>query len=115
MELREKVIDDTCIIEVSGRLDTMTSKDLESRLNNQIEQDRGKIIVDLGGVDYTSSVGLRVLLAALKKQKEKQRTLKLASMQPFVKDIFRITGLDRIFSIYPTQEDAITDDDSRQN
>ena len=113
MELREKIRKDISIIEISGRLDTITSKDLESRLNSLIEQDKGKIIVDLGGVDYTSSVGLRVLLAALKKQKEKQKTLRLASMQPFVKDIFRITGLDRIFSIYPTQEDAIANDDSR--
>lgn len=112
MELREKIIDDIYVIEVSGRLDTITSKDLESRLNNLIEQDKTKIVIDLAAVDYTSSVGLRVLLAALKKQKEKQRTLKLASMQPFVKDIFRVTGLDKIFSIFPTQEDAIRNDDS---
>ena len=112
MELREKTIDDIYVIEVSGRLDTITSKDLESRLNNLIERDKANIVIDLAAVDYTSSVGLRVLLAALKKQKEKQRTLKLVSMQPFVKDIFKVTGLDRIFSIYPTQEDAIRNDDS---
>jgi anti-anti-sigma factor len=111
MELKEKIIDDTYIIEVSGRLDTITSEELESRLNNLIDQVNAKIVIDLSAVDYTSSVGLRVLLAALKKQKEKQKTLKLASMQPFVRDTFRVTGLDRIFSIYLTQEDAIRNED----
>jgi len=58
-------------------------------------------------VDYISSVGLRVLQAALKKQKDREGSIKLASLQPFVKDIFRMTGFDRIFSISLDQEEAI--------
>jgi anti-anti-sigma factor len=64
------------------------------------------MIIDLGKVDYISSVGLRVLLASLKKQRQNQGSLQLASLQPFVQNIFKITGLDKIFQIFPSEEAA---------
>jgi len=64
------------------------------------------MIINLGEVDYISSVGLRVLLSSLKKQRKNQGSLQLASLQPFVQNIFRITGLDKIFQIFPSEEAA---------
>jgi anti-sigma B factor antagonist len=107
MEIREKELGDAYIIEISGRMDTINSKDLEARLNSIIGRNVARIVIDMEAVDYISSVGLRVLLASLKRQKESHRFLVLASLQPFVKDIFRVTGLEKIFSIYSSQEDAI--------
>jgi anti-sigma B factor antagonist len=107
MEIREKRLGDAYIIEISGRMDTMNSKDLDARLNSIIGRNIARIVIDMGAVDYISSVGLRVLLASLKRQKESHRFLALTALQPFVKDIFRVTGLEKIFSIYPSQEDAI--------
>jgi anti-sigma B factor antagonist len=106
MEIGEKIVDDIYIILISGRMDTMTSKYVEARLDSIIEENRPKIIIDLGEVDYISSVGLRVLLASLKKQRQNQGALQLASLQPFVQNIFKITGLDKIFQISPSEEVA---------
>jgi anti-sigma B factor antagonist len=107
MEIREKELADAYIIEISGRMDSINSKDLDARLNSIIGRNVAKIVIDMEAVDYISSVGLRVLLASLKRQKENHRFLVLAALQPFVKDIFRVTGLEKIFSIYSSQEDAI--------
>jgi anti-sigma B factor antagonist len=107
MQISAKSKDDVYIIEISGRMDSISSKEIEAKLKDVIEYNRNKIIIDLAAVDYISSVGLRVLLAALKKQKERDGSIKLASLQPFVRDIFKMTGFDRIFSIASDQEDAI--------
>jgi anti-sigma B factor antagonist len=107
MQLSTRIKKDIYIIEISGRMDTLSSKEVEVKLEDVIEHNNSKIIIDLAAVDYISSVGLRVLLAALKKQNERNGLIKLVSLQPFVKDIFKITGLDRIFPIYSDQEEAI--------
>ena len=106
MQISTKSKDDVYIIEILGRMDSIRSKEIEVELNDVIEHNKN-IIIDLGAVDYISSVGLRVLLAALKKQKERDGSIRLASLQPFVRDIFKMTGFDRIFSISLDQEEAI--------
>jgi anti-sigma B factor antagonist len=106
MEITEKIIEDVRIISISGRIDTITSKDLDAKLNETIEERIEKIIIDLEKVDYISSVGLRVLLAALKKQKHNHGSLPLVSLQPFVQNVFKITGLDKVFQIFPTEDAA---------
>jgi anti-sigma B factor antagonist len=107
MQISTKSRDDIYIIEISGRMDSISSKEIETKLDDAIEHNKRMILIDLGAVDYISSVGLRVLLAALKKQKEVDGSMKLASLQPFVRDIFKMTGFDRIFSISSSQEEAI--------
>ncbi len=99
--------DDVCIIEILGRMDSISSKEIEAKLNHVIDHNKNRIIIDLAAVDYISSVGLRVLLSALKRQKERGGSIKLTSLQPFVRDIFKMTGFDRIFSISSDQEEAI--------
>jgi len=106
MQITEKIIEEVHIISISGRIDTITSKDLEAKLKEAIEERKEKIIINLAEVDYISSVGLRVLLAALKGQKQNQGSIPLVSLQPFVQNIFKITGLDKMFQIFPTDEAA---------
>jgi anti-sigma B factor antagonist len=107
MEINQEIIDDIPIISVCGRIDATTSKDLENALNSLIDENNTKIVLDLGGVEYISSVGLRVMLAALKKVKPKKGDVKLAALQPFVREVFEITGFTKLFTIYPNQAEAI--------
>jgi anti-sigma B factor antagonist len=108
MEITEKAVDDISILGISGRLDAKSSKTVESALNNLINGGRTKIVVDLASVEYISSVGLRVLLASLKKMRQTQGLMILSSMQPFVKDIFKMAGFDRLFTVCATPEEALS-------
>jgi anti-sigma B factor antagonist len=108
MEITEKAVDDISILGISGRLDAKSSKTVESALNNLINGGRTKIVVDLASVEYISSVGLRVLLASLKKMRQTQGLLILSSMQPFVKDVFKVAGFDRLFTVCATPEEALS-------
>ena len=107
MEINQTNIDNVPIISVSGRIDGTTSKDLETILNELIDQNKSEIVLDLEGVVYISSVGLRVLLAALKKVRPNKGDVKLVSLQPFVREVFEITGFTKLFSIYPNQGEAL--------
>jgi len=107
MEMSQTRVDDVPIIAVSGRIDATTSRDLENALNELIEHDNSQIVLDLGGVEYVSSVGLRVMLAALKKVRPKKGDVMLVSLQPFVREVFEITGFTKLFSIYPSQAEAL--------
>jgi len=108
MEINQTCIDNVPIVSVSGRIDAATSKDLESILNDLIDQNKSEIVLDLQGVTYISSVGLRVLLAAQKKVRTKKGGVKLVSLQPFVREVFEMTGFNRLFSIYSDQIEALS-------
>jgi anti-anti-sigma factor len=108
MDINQTSIDNVPIVSVSGRIDGTTYKDLETILNELIDQNKSEIVLDLEGVVYISSVGLRVLLATQKKVRPKKGDVKLVSLQPFVREVFEMTGFTRLFSIYPNQGEALS-------
>jgi anti-anti-sigma factor len=115
MEIEERVKEDISIISISGRMDAISSREAEAKLEDLLNVNKTIVIINLEGMDYISSVGLRTLMIALKKQKSNKGQLALIHLQPFVKNIFKITGLDRIFFIYSTEEEAIQDLRKRAN
>jgi len=107
MEINQTSIENVPIVSVSGRIDAATYKDLESILNGLIDQNKSEIVLDLEGVTYISSVGLRVLLAAQKKVRQKMGGVKLVSLQPFVREVFEMTGFNKLFTIHLNQKEAL--------
>jgi anti-sigma B factor antagonist len=107
MEIIQSLIDDISVISVSGKIDAVTSRDLEAALIGLLDKNKNFLVVDMEKVEFLSSSGLRVLMASLNKLKHKNGDLLLAALQPFVKDVFFMTGASRFFSIYPSQGEAI--------
>jgi anti-sigma B factor antagonist len=97
----------TRVISPVGRIDGATSPAMESEITEVIAGGERHLLIDLSKVDYMSSAGLRVLLAAMKKVKALQGDMVLCCMQPFVKEVFDLTGFSRIFSIYASEEEAL--------
>jgi anti-sigma B factor antagonist len=108
MEINQTCIDNVPIVCVCGRIDAATYRDLESILNDLIDQNKSEIVLDLEGVTYISSVGLRVLLATQKKVRPKKGCVKLVSLQPFVREVFEMTGFNRLFTIHSNQSEALS-------
>ena len=67
---------------------------------------RSNIIVDLQGVGFIDSSGLGVLVGALRRAKERSGSIRLVCDRDNVLKIFRITGLDKVFPIFDSVEDA---------
>ena len=107
MEILHSIIENIPVLSVSGKIDAMTSRDLDVALVDLINQNKKILIVDMANVAYLSSSGLRVLMASLNALRNGDGDLLLAALQPFVKDVFSLTGAIRFFSIYPNPEEAI--------
>jgi anti-sigma B factor antagonist len=106
MEINLLTNDNVPVVVVSGRIDATTSRDLETALNELIDRNEANIVVDMNGVEYISSAGLRVMLSAQKRVRLNKGDVKLASLQPFVKEVFEITGFTKLFSVYANPKDA---------
>ena len=102
-----RISEGVTIVDVSGRMDAATSRDVEAALNALIEGSIRKIVFNGAGLTYISSSGLRVILATLKRLRQDGGEMVLVSMQPAPLEVIRMTGFDRIFSIYETPEQAI--------
>ncbi|MBO4887701.1 MAG: STAS domain-containing protein [Firmicutes bacterium] len=82
---------------VIGRLDTTTAPELSAALDASLE-DVKELILDLGGLEYISSAGLRVLLGAQRRM-NKQGSMKLVHVNELVMEVFEVTGFSTILNI----------------
>ncbi len=95
---REQVGAET-LLKVAGRLDTPNAKPFEASLMEVVALTDGTIIVNLAGVDYVSSSGLRALLVAGKAMRTAKRKLALQALQPQIREVFDISGFSTLFEI----------------
>ena len=82
---------------LDGRLDTITSPELESKVN-EATPDATKLIMDLEKLEYISSAGLRVLLGAVQAMDGKGDMV-VRNLTQSVKEVFELTGFSRLFNI----------------
>ena len=106
MELLEYRNEQWMVISVKGRIDIATSGELQEKLMKLLEQEK-HVIMDCKGIDFISSSGLRVFLLASKALKKEGGSFALCSPQESVKEVFDISGLSSVFSIFDTLEDAL--------
>ena len=67
-----------------------------------------RVVIDLSGVEYISSVGLRVLMVASKAAKTHGRTLAVCGLQPVVREIFEISRFNLVLKVFPALREALT-------
>ena len=97
MTIDKSVNDKEMRIALTGRLDTMSSPELDELVANGLEG-VADLTLDFKGVDYISSAGLRVLLRA-KKKMDACGKMKLVGVSPMITEIFEITGFDKILTV----------------
>ncbi len=95
------------IIDLEGRLDVHLSLEIEQQVNNIIDGGEKFLVFNLEGVQYLSSSGLRIFIAAMRRLKQIDGNLKLANMSESVKKIFKVVELIDLFEIFPTVNDAV--------
>jgi anti-sigma B factor antagonist len=108
MDIVEKILGKVNVISLSGRLDAYCATEVEKKLDSLIDAGQSCLVINLDKLDYISSSGLRVFLAALKKTRKQQGDIKLACLKPSVKEVFDIAGFSQLFNIFDTQEAAVS-------
>ena len=105
----EKVGKDKDIVAVvlSGRLDESNCNYLLDCVEEEILEGRKKLILDCGQLTYISSMGLGKLVQVNARMKKRGGDVKLAAVHGAVAQVLSVVGLNRIFQIYATVDDAI--------
>ena len=107
MEISQKKVDDVNVVRLSGRLDAYAANDVERELEALLANESVHLVLDLEELEYISSSGLRVLLIALKKARKQKGDVRLASLQPYVKEVFDIAGFTQLFKMFDKEQDAV--------
>ncbi|MBQ6098385.1 MAG: STAS domain-containing protein [Methanobrevibacter sp.] len=85
-------------LSVDGRIDTITSKELDNEINEELGN-FDSLIIDFTDLEYISSAGLRVLIATQKKLKADDIPFIIKNVNDAVNEIFRMSGFDKILKI----------------
>ena len=80
------------VLEITGRLDTTTAPNLDTVIN-ELSEDTKELILDMGGLEYISSAGIRVVLSAYKKMMSNKGIMRITKANEMVRDVFEMTGL----------------------
>lgn len=95
------------VLAVDGEVDVATAPKLREKLIDLVNAGVGNIVVDLGRVEFLDSTGLGVLVGALKRIRTVDGELALVCDEPRILKVFEITGLTKVFTMYPTVDEAV--------
>jgi anti-sigma B factor antagonist len=113
MEITHKRLNRVDVLTVSGRLDAASAPQFRQALETQFEQGRYRIVLDMAGLEYIASPGLRVLIEARKRARDWKLTdleggdVRIANLPPRIKEVFDLTGFTSLFEIYNDTLEAV--------
>jgi anti-sigma B factor antagonist/stage II sporulation protein AA (anti-sigma F factor antagonist) len=110
MEMHSQTIEDVVVMSLSGRVDHSTAAEYQAELLSRVQdcnQNQHSLVLDMAGVAYMSSVGLRALMVAAKECKKTDVNISIAAMQSEMKEIFEISRFQLIYKTYAEVGEAI--------
>ncbi len=107
MQIFNSKNENTLVLEVRGRLDALTTANLEEECDTWIDKGEKDLLLDLGGVDYISSAGLRAILLIGRKLNAVSGALRFCNLGGMVKEVFSISGFNSMFPVYASLTEAL--------
>ena len=110
MQVTTKRHADVLVVAVQGRVDYVNAEEFRAALLPHLKNCRAggdKAVIDLSGLEYISSAGLRVLMIAAKEVHAAQGKLVAAALQPVVREIFEISRFTLVFDTHESLQGAL--------
>ena len=104
----EQLGDDAYVISLAGEVDLYTAPEFKQQLLEVIGQGGKQVVVDFSDTTFIDSTTLGVLVGGVKRLRTNEGQLALVCSDRNITKIFEITGLDRVFTIYPTRVEAVS-------
>ncbi|MCW3050443.1 MAG: hypothetical protein JWO74_4727 [Solirubrobacterales bacterium] len=106
--LNQEALDDQRhVVAVGGEIDLFTAPELKAAIGEALESGHTRIVVDLSATTFLDSTALGVLIGAVKRLRSRDGVLTIVNTDQNIAKTFEITGLDQIFTIRPTREEAV--------
>jgi anti-sigma B factor antagonist len=103
----EKLSDDQYVISLAGEVDLYTAPEFKQQLLDVIGKGAKDVVVDFSNTTFIDSTTLGVLVGGVKRLRQNDGQLSLVCSDRNITKIFEITGLDRVFTIHATREEAL--------
>ena len=103
----EELGDGGYVISLAGEVDLYTAPEFKQQLLDVISQGARNVVVDFSDTTFIDSTTLGVLVGGVKRLRTNDGQLSLVCSDRNITKIFEITGLDRVFTIYPTRSEAL--------
>ena len=107
IEIEQEQVGTVRVLVLSGRLDTETAADVELALQDLFAAGEREYVIDLSGIGYVSSAGLRVLLSLAKLLDGGKGSLRLCGLNAAVTQVFDVAGFSKLFAIFPDRAAAL--------
>ena len=107
MEINAQRDSEALIAKANGRIDSSNSREFHSSLEAAIAKDDPAVVLDFEDVTYISSAGMRVILLTAKSLQSKGVKFVLCSMRESIREVFNISGFDKIIPIHGSQSEAL--------
>jgi len=107
MDIKINYVNEVGIISIIGELDAQSSPELTQFFNNQLAEGYKYFVVDLKGLKYSSSAGIRIFLGSARDSRQNGGDLRIAAVQPQVDKIFKLSKFDRVVKFFPTVDEAV--------
>ena len=107
MEVGIRKEERTLVLSISGRMDAVTAPEFDDLVKKQLERGESHFILDLSDLEYISSAGLRSMLIHKKNLYVDEGVLVLCGLHDMVKEVFKVSGFNAIFTIFDSLEEAI--------
>jgi anti-sigma B factor antagonist len=95
------------LVTVSGRIDSSNANEFDDALKNLTDNGEYQLVLNMAGVEYTSSAGLRALVAALRECKKHNGDLRISSPSDKVSEVLDLAGLTSLFQVYDDDTSAV--------
>ena len=96
------------IVRATGRIDSSNSREFHTGVEAVVTADDSAVVLSFEDVSYISSAGMRVILMTAKSLQSNGAKFVLCSMNDSIREVFTISGFDKIIPIHDSQSDALT-------
>jgi anti-sigma B factor antagonist len=103
----EQLSESSYVISLAGEVDLYTAPEFKQQLLEVINQGAKEVVVDFSNTTFIDSTTLGVLVGGVKRLRTNDGQLSLVSNDRNITKIFEITGLDRVFTIYGSRDEAV--------
>ena len=108
MQFERETVESFTVVRVTGRLDAISAPELDAQTASWLEENLLNVVLDMSGVEYISSAGLRSILAAAKQLKAKGGVLRFCGLTGMVAEVFTVSGFASLFEIFETCDQAVS-------
>ena len=107
MGIHTRRVKDVVVADLIGRLESRTAGPASTELNRIAQAGDRKVLLNVAGLEYISSAGLRAIHVAAKLVQVHGGSLKICQANPMVKEVMEVTGMSSLLHLHPTEADAL--------